>query len=47
MYEFVKTQYSSYINGGQSIDIEKIHKIADLYLTAEQRKEIFGGDADE
>lgn len=47
MYEFVKTQYSAYINGGQSVGIEKIRKIADLYLTAEQRDEIFGGGKNE
>lgn len=43
MYNFIKTQYKIHTNGGQSIGIEKIHKIADLYLTAEQRKEIFEG----
>lgn len=42
MYNFIKYQYELYLAGGSSISLEEIHRLADKYLTEEQKKEIFG-----
>lgn len=41
MIEFIKTQYTLYKTGGNSIGIEKIHKLADKFMTEAERKELF------
>ena len=41
MNEFIKTQYNLYKSGGKSIGIEKIHKLAEKYMTEEERNELF------
>lgn len=42
MPEFIKTQYTLYLNGQSSIGLEKIKKLAKLYLTPEEQKTLFG-----
>ena len=42
MIEFIKTQYSLYKLGNKSIGIEKIKQLANIYLTEEERAELFG-----
>lgn len=47
MYDYIRVQYALYKAGGQSVGLERIQKLAEAYLTAEQREEIFaGGGAD-
>ena len=41
MIEFIKTQYNLYKSGNKSIGIEKIEQLADLYMTEEQKEELF------
>lgn len=47
MIEFIKTQYNLYKSGGKSIGIDKIKKLAELYMTKDERNALFneGGDA--
>lgn len=42
MFEFIKTQYNLYKLGNKSIGIEKIKQLANIYLTEEERTELFG-----
>lgn len=46
MYDYIRVQYALYKAGGQSVGLERIQKLAEAYLTAEQREAIFGGDTD-
>lgn len=41
MKKFIYVQYELYKSGGKSIGIDKIHKLADIYLTEEEKQEIF------
>ena len=41
MIEFIKTQYKLHKTGNKSISIEKIEQLADLYMTEEQKEELF------
>jgi hypothetical protein len=41
MRDFIKTQYKLYISGGKSIGLEKIEKLAKIYMTEEERTELF------
>jgi hypothetical protein len=41
MKEFIKTQYSLYKLGNKSIGLEKIEKLAEIYMTEEERTELF------
>ena len=42
MYEYIKIQYKFDLLDNNSIDLNKIQQLADLYLTSEQKEEIFG-----
>lgn len=44
MIEFIKTQYKLYKLGGKSIGIEKIEKLAEIYMTEEERTELFNSE---
>lgn len=44
MNEFIKTQYSLYRSGAKSIGIEKIHKLAEKYMTEEEANELFADE---
>lgn len=44
MREFIEVQYRLYQAGGRSITIDKIKALADVYLTPEERTELFGGE---
>lgn len=46
MIEFIKTQYNLYKSGGKSIGIDKIKKLAELYMTEDERNALFneGGE---
>ena len=41
MIEFIKTQYNLYKSGAKSIGIEKIKKLAEKFMTEEERTELF------
>lgn len=41
MKDFIKIQYQLYLSNGKSIGIDKINKLADIYLTEEEKQEIF------
>ena len=41
MKEYIRLQYEMYKMGGKGIGIEKIHKLADKYMTEAERKELF------
>ena len=48
MREFLKIQLEIFRAGGKSIELEKIKALAAVYLTADEREELFkqeGGDA--
>lgn len=48
MREFLKIQLEIFRAGGKSIGLEKIKALAAVYLTADEREELFkqeGGDA--
>ena len=42
MKELIKDQYRLYIANARSIGIEKIKQLANIYLTEEERAELFG-----
>ena len=44
MNDFIRIQYSLYISGGKSIGIERIKRLADIYLTDDEKAELWGGD---
>ena len=46
MYDYIRVQVALYQSGGQSVGLERIQKLAEAYLTVEQREAIFGGDTD-
>lgn len=46
MFEYLKVQLALLKAGSASIGEPAIHKLAEAYLTVEQREEIFGGDTD-
>jgi hypothetical protein len=41
MIEFIKTQYSLYKAGNKSVGIEKIKQLANIFMTEEERAELF------
>jgi hypothetical protein len=41
MKEFIKIQYALYKQGKSNISLEKIHKLAEKYMTEEERNELF------
>lgn len=41
MKNFIYIQYKLYKSGGKSVGIEKIRKLAEIYLTEEERAELF------
>ncbi len=41
MNNFIKTQYRLYLLGQNSISIEKIKHLANIFLTEEERNELF------
>lgn len=43
MFEFIKTQYNLYKSGGKSIGIDKIKKLAKLYMTEDEQIKLFEG----
>jgi hypothetical protein len=43
MFDFIKTQYILYKSGTKSIGIEKIYKLAEKYMTKEERAELLEG----
>lgn len=47
MHEFIKVQYRLYLSGQKSIGIDKIKRLANLYLTKAECDKLFGtgGDA--
>lgn len=46
MREFIEIQYKLYRSGGKSIGIEKIKALADIFLTAEEKAELLGGEGE-
>ena len=44
MKEYIKMQYKLFAKGEKSIGIEKIHKLAEKYMSAEERAELFSND---
>jgi hypothetical protein len=42
MKKYIEIQYEMYKNGKKSIGIEKIKQLAEKYMTAEERIEMFG-----
>lgn len=45
MRDFIKTQYKIYCSGGKSIGIDRIKKLANIFMTEDERAELFkGGD---
>lgn len=42
MRDFIYVQYNLYTSGAKSIGIEKIKRLAERYLTDEERVELFG-----
>ena len=47
MKEFIRIQYQLYLSGLKSISIDKIHALADKYLTEDEKSELFSkGDAE-
>jgi hypothetical protein len=47
MKEYIKMQYKLFIKGEKSIGIEKIHKLAEKYMTEEERNELFADEGGE
>lgn len=45
MKDFIKLQYELYLSGGNSVGIEKIKRLSEIYLTEAERKTLFGGEA--
>ena len=41
MKNFIYIQYKLYKSGGKSIGIEKINKLADIYLTEKEKNKLF------
>lgn len=47
MKEFIKLQYSLYQQGAKSIGIDKIKQLAKIYMTEDERAELFkDGESD-
>lgn len=48
MREFIKTQYKLYLSGGNSIGIDRIKQLANIFMTEDERAELFEkvGDTD-
>jgi hypothetical protein len=45
MNKYIRLQYEMYKKGSKSIGIEKVKKLAEKYMTKEERAELFeGGD---
>ena len=44
MKDYIKIQYKLFIKGEKSIGIEKIKKLADKFMTEEERAEMFAND---
>lgn len=44
MREFIKVQYGLYKSGVKSIGIERIKQLADIYITADEKAELFKED---
>lgn len=44
MLEFIKIQYRLYLEGRSTVSLEKIEKLAQKYMTEEQRNELFKED---
>lgn len=45
MRDFILVQYKLYQAGGKSIGIDRIHALASLFLTDEERAQMAGGDS--
>lgn len=41
MSEFIKMQYNLYKSGGKSVGIEKIKQLANIFMTEDERTELF------
>lgn len=41
MIEFIKTQYKIYCLNGNSIGIDRIRKLANIFMTEDERAELF------
>ena len=44
MKDYIKIQYKLFIKGEKSIGIEKIKKLAEKFMSAEERAEMFAND---
>lgn len=47
MRDFIYVQYNLYSSGRESIGIDKINRLAERYLTAEERGALFKTDGGE
>ena len=47
MIEFIKTQYKIYCSGGKSIGIDRIKKLANIFMTEDERNTLFNEGGDE
>jgi hypothetical protein len=43
MREFIKTQYKIYCAGGKSVGIDLIEKLANIFMTEDEKDELFKG----
>lgn len=41
MNDFIRLQYKMYLLGNKSVGLEKIKTLANIYMTEEERKELF------
>ena len=41
MIDFIKAQYQLYLAGARSIGIDKIKKLADAFMSEDERKALF------
>lgn len=41
MRDFIITQYRLYLSGAKNIGIEKIHILADVFMTETEKQELF------
>lgn len=46
MSNFIRLQYRMYLSGNKSIGLEKIKALAKIYMTKEERNELFGEEGD-
>ncbi len=46
MAKFIRLQYKMYLLGNKSIGLEKIKALAKIYMTKDERNELFGEEGE-